>query len=72
VIGGSPGISTTVWPISGGIPGSPGIAPGGGGGGGGGVPLEIWIVMIEPGTVCPVGDVPTTAPYGAVLLTGLA
>ena len=52
VIGGSPGISTTVWPISGGIPGgSPGIAPGGGGGGGGGMPLEIWIVMIEPGTV---------------------
>jgi hypothetical protein len=24
---------------------------GGGGGGGGGMPLEIWIVMIEPGTV---------------------
>ena len=51
MIGGSPGISTTVWPISGGIPGGPGIAPGGGGGGGGGTPLEIWIVMIEPGTV---------------------
>jgi hypothetical protein len=53
VIGGSPGISTTVEPISGGGPpgGNPGIAPGGGGGGAGGTPLEIWIVMIEPGTV---------------------
>jgi hypothetical protein len=51
-MGGSPGISTTVCPISGGMPGrSPGIAPGGGGGGGGGMPLEIWIVMIEPGNV---------------------
>jgi hypothetical protein len=49
-MGGSPGISTTVWPISGGIPGIGGI-PAGGGGGGGGMPLEIWIVMIEPGTV---------------------
>jgi hypothetical protein len=48
VIGGSPGISTTVEPISG---GRPGIAPAGGGGGGGGIPLEIWIVTIEPGTV---------------------
>ena len=48
VMGGNPGISTTVEPISG---GNPGIAPGGGGGGGGGMPLEIWIVMIEPGTV---------------------
>ena len=63
MIGGSPGISTTVWPMSGGIPGgSPGIAPGGGGGGGGGMPLLIWMVMIEPGTVCPDGDVPTTVP----------
>ena len=35
------------------------------------MPLEIWIVMIEPGTVCPAGDVPTTAPYGAVLFTGV-
>src|SRR5689334_25371505 len=70
VIGGKPGISTTVWPSSiGGPPGRPGIAPGGGGGGGGGMPLEIWIVMIEPGTVWPVGEVPTTEPYGAVLLT---
>jgi hypothetical protein len=49
--------------MSGGIPGgSPGIAPGGGGGGGGGMPLLIWMVMIEPGTVCPDGDVPTTVP----------
>src|SRR6478736_1022627 len=41
VIGGSPGISTTVEPISGGIPGgNPGIAPAGGGGGGGAMPLE--------------------------------
>jgi hypothetical protein len=52
VIGGSPGISTTVEPIAGGIPGgNPGIAPAGGGGGGGAMPLEIWSVMIEPGTV---------------------
>jgi len=36
------------------------------------MPLEIWIVMIEPGTVCPAGEVPTTAPYGAVLFTGVA
>ena len=64
VIGGRPGISTTVWPIGAGNPGRPGIAPGGGGGGGGGMPLEIWIVMIDPGTVCPVGDVPTTAAVG--------
>src|SRR5215208_4387534 len=63
VMGGNPGISTTVEPISGGMPG----IPAGGGGGGGGMPLEIWIVMIEPGTVCPVGEVPTTVPYGAPL-----
>src|SRR5215203_2559031 len=69
VIGGKPGISTTVEPISG---GSPGIAPGGGGGGGGGTPLEIWMVMIEPGTVWPVGEVPTTLPLVALLLTGVA
>ena len=62
--------ATTVWPISGGIPGaSPGIAPGGGGGGAGGMPLEIWIVMIDPGIVCPLGDVPTTDPYDDVLFT---
>ena len=59
VIGGRPGISTTVradrrrqaW-----------AQPSGGGGGGGAMPLLIWIVMIEPGMVCPLGDVPTTAP----------
>ncbi len=45
-------------------------APAGGGGGGGGMPLLIWMVMIEPGTVCPVGEVPTTVPAGEVLLTG--
>lgn len=61
VIGGRPGISTTVDPNSGGRPGMGG-APGGGGGGGGGMPLLIWMVMIEPGTVCPLGDVPTTVP----------
>src|SRR3954462_974359 len=67
-MGGSPGIKTTVDPTGGGTPGG---APGGGGGGGGGMPLEIWIVMIDPGTVCPLGDVPTTAPYGAGLFTGV-
>ena len=51
--------------------GSNGSAPGGGGGGAGGMPLLVWIVMIEPGTVWPDGDVPTTAPVGAVLLTGV-
>ena len=52
VIGGRPGISMTVWPTGGGRPGIPGGgAPGGGGGGAGGMPLEIWIVMIDPGTV---------------------
>jgi hypothetical protein len=35
------------------------------------MPLEIWIVMIDPGTVCPLGDVPTTDPYDAVLFTGV-
>ena len=35
------------------------------------MPLLTWIVMIEPGIVWPLGDVPTTAPYGAVLLTGV-
>jgi len=57
VIGGRPGSRRP----SGRIPASrwqPGIAPGGGGGGGGGMPLEIWIVMIEPGTVVPVGGRP--------------
>ena len=71
MIGGRPGISTTVSPTGAGNPGMPG-GPGGGGGGGGGMPLEIWIVMIEPGTVCPAGEVPTTVPYDAVLFTGVA
>ena len=62
----------TVCPTGGG--GRPGIgrAPGGGGGGAGGMPLEIWIVMMEPGTVWPLGDVPTTEPYDAPLFTGVA
>ena len=36
------------------------------------MPLLIWRVMIEPGTVWPVGDVPTTVPADDVLLTELA
>lgn len=40
-----------------------------GGGGGGGMPLLSWIVMIEPGMVCPLGVVPTTVPDRAPLLT---
>ena len=36
------------------------------------MPLLIWMVMIEPGTVCPLGDVPTTVPYDEALLTVLA
>ena len=64
VIGGRPGISTTCDPI--------GIGrPSGGGGGGGGMPLLIWIVMIEPGIVWPLGVVPTTSPSFALLLTEL-
>ena len=35
------------------------------------MPLVTWIVMIDPGMVCPLGEVPTTAPYGAVLFTGV-
>ena len=46
----------TVSPIGG---GSPGI-PTGGGGGGGAMPLLVWMVMIDPGMVCPDGEVPTT------------
>jgi hypothetical protein len=34
--------------------------------------LLIWMVMIEPGTVWPAGEVPTTAPAGEELLTGVA
>ena len=69
VIGGRPGISTTVEPA---IGGRPGIWPSGGGGGGGGMPLLTWSVMIEPGTVWPAGDVPTTVPADDTLLTELA
>ena len=69
-MGGKPGISMTVCPTGGGGPPGGG-APGGGGGGAGATPLEVWIVTIDPGTVCPLGDVPTTEPYGAVLLTGV-
>src|SRR6185437_9990278 len=64
VIGGRPGISTTCDPIGGGMPGM----PSGSGGGGGGIPLLIWIVMIDPGIVWPLGDVPTTSPSFATLL----
>jgi hypothetical protein len=73
VIGGRPGIWTTVDPTGmfGSNPGIGGI-PGGGGGGGGGMPLLTWSVMIDPGTVWPLGEVPTTAPAGAVLLIGVA
>src|SRR6202022_2563906 len=67
VIGGSPGISTTVEPIT----GSCGGAPGGGGGGGGGMPLLVLIMITAPGTVWPLGVVPTTVPGDAVLLTGV-
>ena len=70
MIGGRPGISITVCPTGGG--GRPGGAPGGGGGGAGAIPLEIWIVTIEPGTVWPLGDVPTTVPYDDPLFTGVA
>ena len=46
--------------------------PAGGGGGGGGMPLLTCRVMIEPGTVWPDGDVPTTVPAEDALLTELA
>lgn len=53
-MGGRPGIITTVEPTGAGIAfgsfGSKG-SPGGGGGGAGAMPLLIWIVMIDPGTV---------------------
>ena len=60
VIGGRPGISTTVWP-SGGGGGRPG-GPAGRGGGAGATPLLTRIVTIDPGMVCPLGEVPTTVP----------
>ena len=40
----------TVCPTGGGGPPG-GAAPGGGGGGAGAMPLDTWIVTIEPGTV---------------------
>jgi hypothetical protein len=70
-MGGKPGISTTVDPMGGGASGSKG-RPAGGGGGGGAMPLLTWSVMIEPGTVCPDGEVPTTEPAGEALLTEFA
>jgi len=42
-----------------------------GGGGAGGIPLLTLIVMTEPGMVWPLGVVPTIAPYGAELFTGV-
>jgi hypothetical protein len=77
VIGGSPGICTTVEPTPGGIPGSGGGGggpPGGGsgfgdGGGAGGTPLLTTRVTMIPGIVWPLGDVPTTVPDDALLLT---
>jgi hypothetical protein len=51
VIGGSPGICTTVIPTSGGTPGKSGGRSTGGGGGAGAIPLLVLIVMIDPGKV---------------------
>ena len=70
MIGGSPGISTTVDPTPGnpGMPGSGGGgggAPGagdGGGGGGGVTPLLTIRVTMIPGTTWPAGEVPSTVP----------
>ena len=72
VIGGNPGISTTVEPTPGGIPGAGGGggAPGGGDGGGGGAgltPLLTTRVTMMPGTVWPLGEVPSTVPADAAL-----
>ena len=52
------------------MPGNGG-RPMGGGGGAGAMPLLTWIVMIDPGTVWPAGEVPTTVPSRKSLLTGL-
>ena len=71
VIGGRPGICTTVWPDRRRRVAGQTRDADGGGGGGGGMPLLTWIVMIEPGTVCPLGEVPTTVPAGEPLLTGV-
>ncbi len=78
MIGGRPGSCTTVEPTPGGIPGSGGGGggpPGGGaaglgaGGGGGATPLLTSRVMMMPGMVWPLGDVPTTVPAETLLLT---
>ena len=71
VMGGSPGISTTVAPTAGGG-GSPGRPGGGGppgagagdagGGGGGTTPLLTIRVTMMPGTTWPAGEVPSTVP----------
>lgn len=71
-MGGSPGISTTVVPTPGGAPGGGGGGgvPGfgeGGGGGGGGTPLLTTSVTMMPGTVWPLGEVPSTVPAEAAL-----
>ena len=72
MIGGSPGISTTVEPTPGGIPGSgggggvPGLGDGGGGGAGA-TPLLTSSVTMMPGTVWPAGEVPITVPAEAAL-----
>ena len=74
MMGGSPGICTTVEPNSG-IPGKGGGgAPGvgdGGGGGGGATPLLTKSVTMSPGIVWPLGEVPMTVPAEAVLLIAL-
>jgi hypothetical protein len=78
VIGGRPGICTTVDPICGGRPGSGGggggpPGPGGGdgaaglGGGAGATPLLTIRVTTMPGTTCPFGMVPSTVPADAAL-----
>ncbi len=76
VMGGSPGISTTVEPTWGspGIPGGgggPGGGDGDGGGGAGATPLLTSRVTMIPGTVWPPGDVPITVPAEAALLSVL-
>ena len=48
---------------------SGGRSTGGGGGGAGAIPLLMLIVMIDPGKVWPLGEVPTTVPYEDELFT---
>lgn len=79
MIGGNPGISTTVEPTPGGIPGgggggggAPGDGDGDGGGGGAGLtPLLTSSVTMMPGTVWPAGEVPITVPADAPLFSVL-